>query len=219
MTATKTLKEAGPGGKAGKPSPSKTPLSARFDEAMLWASELHRNQRRKGSQTPYVSHLLSVAALVLENGGDEDEAIAALLHDAAEDCGGRPTHDEIRRRFGVRVAAIVDGCTDSYETPKPAWRPRKEGYIERLEEASASVQLVSAADKLHNARCVLADFRREGERVWSRFAAPRKETLWYYRAVTDALRRHGPSPLVDELDRVVTELERLVGAGTVPVEP
>jgi len=102
---------------------------------------------------------LSVAALVLENGGDEDEAIAALLHDAAEDCGGRATLDEIRRRFGPRVADIVDGCTDSYETPKPAWRPRKEGYLAKLHGASPSVRLVSAADKLHNARSVLADFR------------------------------------------------------------
>ncbi|MEO8190795.1 MAG: HD domain-containing protein [Acidobacteriota bacterium] len=193
------------------PRPS---LTERFDEAMVWASELHREQRRKGSDTPYVAHLLSAAALVLENGGDEDEAIAALLHDAVEDCGGRPTAHEIRRRFGERVADIVDGCTDSDETPKPAWRPRKERFIERLAGASASVRLVSAADKLHNARSVLADLRREGERVWERFSAPRHETLWYYRAVTDRLRAvtNGPEdagalPLVEELERVVTELE------------
>src|ERR1700682_1368051 len=184
-------------------------LSSRFDEAMVWASELHRQQRRKGSRIPYVAHLLSVAALVLENGGDEDEAIAALLHDAAEDCGGRATLDEIRRCFGPRVADIVDGCTDSYETPKPAWRPRKEGYLAKLHGASPSVRLVSAADKLHNVRSVLADFRREGERVWSKFSAPRHETLWYYRTVTQTLAEGGSSPLVEELDRVVTELERL----------
>ena len=183
-------------------------LSDRFDQAMVWASELHRRQRRKGSETPYVAHLMSVSALVLENGGDEDEAIAALLHDAVEDCGGRPTAEEIRRRFGPRVADIVDGCTDSDETPKPAWRPRKERFIERLTGASGSVRLVTAADKLHNARSVLADLRREGERVWDRFAAPRHDTLWYYRAVTSRLQESGPLPLVEELDRVVTELER-----------
>ncbi len=145
---------------------------------------------------------------MLENGGDEDEAIAALLHDAVEDCGGPPTAEEIRRRFGPRVSDIVDGCTDSDENPKPAWRPRKERFIERLTGASASVRLVAAADKLHNARSVLSDLRREGERVWDRFAAPRHETLWYYRAVTSRLQESGPHPLVEELDRVVTELER-----------
>lgn len=192
---------------------ARPPLSLRFSEAVTWASELHGHQRRKGSDTPYVAHLLSVCALVLENGGDEDEAIAALLHDAVEDCGGRPTADEIRRRFGGRVADIVDGCTDSDETPKPAWRPRKERFIERLRHASDSVRLVSAADKLHNARSVLADFRREGDRVWDRFAAPRHETLWYYRAVTSRLLENGPQPLVEELDRVVTELERETAPG------
>ncbi|MEP6767668.1 MAG: HD domain-containing protein [Acidobacteriota bacterium] len=192
---------------------ARSPLSHRFSEAVAWASDLHGSQRRKGSDTPYVAHLLSVCALVLENGGDEDEAIAAFLHDAVEDCGGRPTADEIRRRFGVRVADIVDGCTDSDETPKPAWRPRKERFIERLRHASDSVRLVSAADKLHNARSVLADFRREGERVWDRFAAPRHETLWYYRAVTSRLQENGPQPLVEELDRVVTELERAASVG------
>ncbi len=188
-------------------------LSHRFSDAVAWASDLHRHQRRKGSDTPYAAHLLSVCALVLENGGAEDEAIAALLHDAVEDCGGRPTADEIRSRFGARVADIVDGCTDSDETPKPAWRPRKERFIERLEHASDSVRLVCAADKLHNARSVLADWRREGDRVWDRFAAPRDETLWYYRAVTNRLQERGPVALVEELDRVVTELERTPSGG------
>ncbi len=183
-------------------------LSARFDAALAWASELHRGQLRKVDPVPYFSHVLSVAALVLEHGGDEDEAIAALLHDAAEDCGGRATHAEILHRFGPRIAAIVDGCTDSYDTPKPAWRPRKERYLERLREAGPSVRLVAAADKLHNARSVLAGHRREGERVWSRFAAPREDTLWYYRTVTETLRASGSAALVEELDRVVTELER-----------
>jgi (p)ppGpp synthase/HD superfamily hydrolase len=188
------------------------PLTSRFDGALAWASELHRDQCRKGSAIPYVAHVLSVSAIVLEHGGDEDEAIAALLHDAAEDCGGWATQDEIRRRFGTRVADIVHGCTDSYETPKPAWKPRKEEHLERLTEADDSIRIVAAADKLHNARSVLTDLRRVGERVWKRFAAPRHETLWYYRAATDALSerpaRGGLHKLLEELDRAVTELER-----------
>jgi (p)ppGpp synthase/HD superfamily hydrolase len=188
-------------------------LTRRFDEAVVWANELHREQKRKGSTVPYVAHVLAVAAIVLEHGGGEDEAIAALLHDAAEDCGGRRTHEEIERRFGPRVAQIVDGCTDSYESRKPAWRPRKEAHVARLREADASVRLVAAADKLHNARSVLADLREEGERVWDRFAAPRHETLWYYRAAAGALSLQEADGrlrvLLDELRRVVGDLERM----------
>lgn len=189
-----------------------TPLTSRFDGALAWASELHRHQCRKGSAIPYVAHVMSVSAIVLEHGGDEDEAIAALLHDAAEDCGGWATHDEIRRRFGTRVADIVHGCTDPYETPKPAWKPRKEEHLERLSQADDSIRLVAAADKLHNARSVLADLRRVGESVWKRFAASRHGTLWYYRAATEALSERPASggllALLEELDRVVLDLER-----------
>ncbi len=186
-------------------------LTRRFEEALAYAAELHREQRRKGSGVPYVSHPLAVASLVIEHGGDEDEAIAALLHDAIEDQGGDEARTEIRRRFGERVQAIVDGCTDADTTPKPPWEERKRAFIARLGKASASVRLVSAADKLHNARCIVGDYRGVGEDIWNRFRARKDGTLWYYRSVLDTLIRAGRTPLVDELERVVGELERLAG--------
>ena len=188
------------------------PMTDRFDRALVFASELHRQQRRKGSEVPYVAHLLAVAAIVMEHGGDEDEAVAALLHDAIEDQGGRETRDEIRRRFGERVTTIVEACTDSWTVPKPPWESRKRAYLERLATGSASARLVSAADRLHNARSVLGDYRSVGEQLWQRFEGRREGTLWYYRSVVDALARSGRTPLVDELERVVSEIERLAGA-------
>jgi (p)ppGpp synthase/HD superfamily hydrolase len=185
-------------------------VTDRFEQALVHAARLHRGQLRKGAGVPYISHLLAVASLVLQHGGDEEEAIAALLHDAIEDIGG-DVRPEIRERFGERVLEIVEGCTDSDEIPKPPWRGRKQVYIERLAGASASVRLVSAADKLHNARAVLEDYRQIGEALWERFRGGRQGTLWYYRAVTDALRRAEATPLCEELDRVVTELERVTG--------
>jgi GTP pyrophosphokinase len=179
------------------------PLSKRFPEALKYAGELHLDQVRKGSGVPYAAHLLSVAALVLEHGGSEDEAIAALLHDAAEDRGGRPVLDDIRERFGSAVAGIVEGCTDTFEDPKPPWRPRKEAFLARLPAASSSVRLVVAADKLHNVRSILADYRTLGEALWPRFTGGRDNTLWYYRAVAEAL---GSGDLADELKRAVSEL-------------
>jgi (p)ppGpp synthase/HD superfamily hydrolase len=183
-------------------------LSPRFREALDWAADLHRTQVRKGTTIPYVSHLLAVASLVLEHGGDEDAAIAALLHDAAEDQGGEPTLREIRRRFGDEVAAIVEHCTDTMEAKKPKWKSRKEAYIASLREKPSPSRLVSAADKLHNARAVLADYRRLGEALWTRFSGER-ETLWYYRALADEFSAGGPADLAAELDRTVRELERL----------
>lgn len=184
-------------------------LTERFDRALEYASDLHREQRRKGSGVPYVSHLLAVCALTLDYGGDEDEAIAALLHDAIEDQGGERARLEILRRFGERVTEIVEGCTDTDESPKPPWRTRKEAYIRHVREASPSVRLVSACDKVHNARSLVMDYRICGEALWERFMGRRDGTLWYYRAMVTALRAAGTSPVVDELDRVVTELERL----------
>jgi (p)ppGpp synthase/HD superfamily hydrolase len=184
-------------------------LTARFEEALVYAAQLHARQLRKGTTIPYISHLLAVTALVLENGGDEDEAIAALLHDAVEDQGGAGTREEIRRRFGDTVASIVNDCSDTDIIPKPPWRERKERYIAHLREATPSVRLISAADKLHNARAILSDYRQSGESVWHRFNGGKAGTLWYYRAVTDALRARAETPLVDELDRVVTEIEQL----------
>jgi (p)ppGpp synthase/HD superfamily hydrolase len=184
-------------------------LSVRFEEALILAVQWHADQVRKDTTIPYIAHLLGVASLVLEQGADEDEAIAALLHDAVEDQGGEVILEEIRRRFGDAVAEIVAGCTDAWTTPKPPWRERKEAYIAHLRQASASVRLVSAADKLHNARAILADYRASGEALWSRFNGGKEGTLWYYRALVETLRDVDPPPLVEELDRVVSEIERL----------
>lgn len=184
-------------------------LTDRFRDALVLAFELHRTQRRKASETPYVAHLLAVASIALEHGATEDEAIAALLHDAVEDQGGAPTAARIREQFGSVVADIVVACSDTDVLPKPPWLARKDAYIAHVKTASASVRLVSASDKLHNARSVLADYRVIGELVWSRFTGGRDGTLWYYRSLADAFAAHGASPLVAELERVVTELESL----------
>lgn len=191
-------------------------LSVRFQQALAWAAELHAEQVRKGTNVPYIAHLLAVTSLVLEHGGNEDEAIAALLHDAVEDQGGESTLREIERRFGPDVAHIVLGCTDAMSVPKPPWRARKEAYLAHLTQASASVRLVSAADKLHNARTILADYRRVGEAVWDRFEGGRQGTLWYYRALVHTLRTPDPSPLVEELARVVATIEALAGGEEKP---
>ena len=184
-------------------------LTARFEEALVFATQLHAEQTRKGTDIPYISHLLAVTAIVLENDGNEDEAIAALLHDAIEDQGGAVTREEIRRRFGNFVVAIVDGCTDAEVIPKPPWRARKEAYIAHLRSASSSVRLVAAADKLHNARAVLADYRILGDALWQRFNGGKEGTLWYYRAATNALKNAGSNSVVEELERMVSEIERL----------
>lgn len=182
-------------------------LTRRFEQALLFATRKHAGQTRKGTPTPYISHLLSVAGLVLEAGGDEDLAIAALLHDVVEDCGGAPMLKEIQRRFGKRVAHVVEGCTDTDLTPKPPWRQRKEDYLKRLRTADADVRLVSAADKLHNARTILTDYRECGEAVWERFQGKRGGTLWYYRALLDEFRHQEATPLINQLERVILELE------------
>jgi GTP pyrophosphokinase len=184
------------------------PLSTRFEEALVFTARLHAKQVRKGTTIPYISHLLGVASIVLEQGATEDEAIAALLHDAVEDQGGLPTLEEIRRRFGGNVAEIVYGCTDAEITPKPPWRTRKEAYLAHIRESSPSVRLVSAADKLHNARAILADYRVLGEELWNRFNGGKEGTLWYYRSLVEAFHNSGPTRLVEELERVVSELEK-----------
>lgn len=184
-------------------------LSPRFDDALAYASALHREQERKETGVPYVAHLIGVASIALEHGADEDEAIAALLHDAVEDQGGAAQLDAIGARFGERVASIVAGCTDSDVVPKPPWRARKEAYVSHLAQATRSVRLVSASDKLYNARAILADYRLLGDLLWQRFTGRRDGTLWYYRALTDAFEAAGRTALTDELARVVGELERL----------
>lgn len=190
-------------------------LSPRFTDGLTYAATLHARQVRKGTSIPYVAHLLGVNVLVLEDGGDEDEAIAALLHDAVEDQGGPPTLAEIRRRYGDHVAAIVEGCSDTDVTPKPPWRERKERYLAHIKGAPPEVRRVSLADKLHNARAILADYRQVGDGLWSRFNAPRDEILWYYRSLVTAFREAGTtSPMLDEMDRVVSEVERISAANT-----
>jgi GTP pyrophosphokinase len=193
-------------------------LTERFIDANSYATRLHAGQTRKGSDTPYIAHLLAVTALVLEHGGTEEEAIAALLHDAVEDQGGRPTLEAIRTRFGDEVATIVAGCTDTDEIHRPSWRPRKERYIAHLRAAPYSVRLVSAADKLHNARAILADYQQLGDRLWCRFKGGRDGTLWYYDTVANVLRRRWPSPLTADLQREVDELLTAAGgsAGFAP---
>lgn len=189
-------------------------LSARFNEALVYAAMVHRHQTRKGTSIPYVAHLLAVSSIVIEHGGTEDEAIAALLHDTIEDQGIEQA-DVIRASFGEAVFDIVEGCSDAAVPKgesKPPWRARKEAYIAHVRGASSPTRLVSAADKLHNARSVLTDYRALGEALWNRFSGGR-DTIWYYRALVSSFREGAQSDglrrIVDELDRVVTELERM----------
>jgi GTP pyrophosphokinase len=181
----------------------------RFEDALVLAHQLHAKQKRKGTSIPYVGHLLAVSSIVIENGGSEDETIAALLHDAIEDAGGDMVRAVLHAAFGANVLAIVEGCTDTDETPKPPWRKRKEDYIAHVRHASPSVRLVSMADKLHNARSILQDYRTFGENVWKRFSGGKDGTLWYYRSLVEVFRESGSSPLLEELDRVVSTLESL----------
>jgi (p)ppGpp synthase/HD superfamily hydrolase len=192
------------------------PLSERFEQAFDYAFELHQTQgrqSRKGKDTPYVAHLMAVCAIVLENGGDEEEAIAALLHDAVEDQGGRPTLEAIRIKFGDRVAGIVLECSDSEGDPKPPWRLRKQTYIDHIAHMTPGARIVSLADKIHNARSVLNDFRREGESTWARFKGRREGTLWYYAELARKFMEVKQDPMAQELQRIVDLLEREAGTG------
>ena len=191
-------------------------LGPRLQRAFRYAAEKHAGQTRKQTAVPYLSHLMAVASLVLEAGGDEDMAIAALLHDVVEDCGGRPRLREVRKQFGPRVAKIVEGCTDSFGDPKPEWMERKKNYLGEVKHADIETRLVSAADKLHNVRTILADYRRDGESVWKRFSGKREGTLWYYRALSDEYRRRNPNRITRELEIAVAELEQAVGGNYDP---
>lgn len=189
-------------------------LSFRFSEAMGGAADLHAKQFRKGTTIPYIAHLLGVASIALHHGADEDEAIAALLHDAIEDAprdlGANWVRNWILFRFGERVLTIVEGCTDADVVPKPSWLARKEAYVARVVREPASVILVSASDKLHNASAILADFREIGDAVWKRFDkdAGKSGVLGYHRGLVTAYRSTGHhARLVRELDRVVAQLE------------
>lgn len=185
-------------------------LTDRFEKALVFAAQKHRGHLRKSTAIPYIAHLLQVAGLVLEFGGNEEEAIAALLHDTVED--GKATLDELRDAFGDSVAQIVEGCSDTTleHGRKEPWWQRKRAYIDRLPTQPESVRLVCAADKLHNARAIVRDYRTTGEAVFTRFTADKAATIWYYHAVLDALRLSGTDPrLVDELSRAVTDLTAL----------
>jgi (p)ppGpp synthase/HD superfamily hydrolase len=184
-------------------------LTERFEAALVYAHQLHRHQTRKVNHTPYIAHLLSVTALVLEDGGNEDEAIAALLHDAVEDQGGKATREEIKQRFGETVVTIVDGCTESDTIPKPPWRDRKQRYLEQLRQGSPSVRRVALADKLHNARTILFDYQQHGENVWSAFSAGKEGVLWFYHSLLQIYLPRESSPMVEELRQVVEEIEQL----------
>jgi GTP pyrophosphokinase len=192
-----------------------TVLGEKFENALGYAAEVHGSQSRKGTDVPYISHLLAVAALVIEDGGSEDEAIAALLHDTVEDQGGRERLDDIRRRFGDVVADIVAGCSDADETPKAGWRVRKERYLARLrDEKCPGVFRVSVADKVHNLRSIVHDYRVHREALWERFSTGARDAmaqLWYYRSLCYAYKAAGQEgPLFEELARLVRDLERLV---------
>lgn len=198
-----------------QPVPPWNEFRGDFESALLFAAQLHATQFRKETEIPYISHLMAVAGLVLENGGGRDESIAALLHDSIEDQaerypgGASALRSAIRNKFGLGVLGIVEACTDADVFPKPEWVERKKAYISHLNAASAGALLVSCSDKLHNARAIVSDLRVLGLALWSRFNGGREGSLWYYRALADAFLRLGPQRLAEELDRTVREMERL----------
>ena len=183
--------------------------SPRFRLAFDYAATLHAADLRKGARVPYLSHLLEVCAIVLRYGGNEDIAIAALLHDAAEDHGGKPRLVDIQRNFGKTVASVVEECTDSTTSPKQPWEVRKRNYVRHLPEASRGGLLVSAADKLSNVRAILSDHYVVGDDVYKRFKRPKRRTLWYYNALSKAFTEHLGGDLSRELRRTVAELNRV----------
>jgi (p)ppGpp synthase/HD superfamily hydrolase len=191
--------------------PNTTALTERFDRALLYATHVHGGQARKGTSTPYVAHLLAVAATVLEYGGSEDMAIAGLLHDAVEDQGGDARLDDIRNRFGDRVADVVRACSDSTAAnePKEDWRLRKTRYLEHLNTVDEETLLVSLSDKIHNARSILRDLRKPeiGTSIWQRFKPTKAETLWYYRELAEVFQRRLRGQLANELAEIVSVLE------------
>ena len=183
-----------------------THLSDRFKKALHIAFEYHQHQERKGSREPYYAHLMSVSALVLENGGSENQAIAALLHDAVEDQGGLPTLEKIEAKFGVEVAEIVDGCTDAYAQPKPPWKGRKTDYLERMKSESDTILLVSLSDKVHNARSILSDLQSEGDKIWDRFTGGKAGTLWYYQSLANIFDASPFQSLSQDFRQLVEEI-------------
>ncbi|MBH5321827.1 HD domain-containing protein [Erythrobacter sp. JGD-13] len=187
-------------------------LTERFDEALAYASRIHRTQVRKGGSIPYVSHLLGVCSLALEDGADEDQAIAALLHDAVQDQGGLDRAADIRQLFGDRVADIVIDNSDSDSEPKPPWRERKTAYLESLGKKPRASLEVSIADKTHNASAIVHDLREHGNIVWERFTGKRAGSLWYYRSLVEQFSALVPGPGANRLALIVAEMESLSSA-------
>ena len=194
-------------------------LSPHFEKALTYATRIHGGQLRKKTRIPYIAHIIGVAAIAMEYGANETEAIAALLHDAVEDCGGAKRLRDIDRKFGKKVARIVAGCTDTDRTPKPPWLERKKAYVAHVRHAPMPTKLVSASDKLHNVRAILMDYRKEGERLWSRFNGGKQGALWYYRALVKAFTGQRIEPLVQELNRTLTQLEFLSNHGAQVKQP
>jgi (p)ppGpp synthase/HD superfamily hydrolase len=188
-----------------------------FGRALAFATQLHARQVRKETDIPYISHLIGVAGLVLENDGDRDQAIAALLHDSIEDCGVNypggvsALRERIQEEYGEKVLAIVEGCTDAETVPKPPWRERKASYIAHLADAPSEVLLVSCADKLHNARAIVADLRVMGNELFERFTGKREGTIWYYESLAEVFGRRGPKDIAAELGRTVETMKQLAG--------
>lgn len=194
----------------------KTTLTNRFDRSLVFASDLHRDQLRKGTAIPYIAHLLGVASIALEHGANEDEAIAALLHDSIEDQSRNDAASlrrRIREEFGEIVLTIIEGCTEADAIPKPPWRERKAAYLAHIAKAPRSVLLISAADKLHNARSIVADLQSHGPAIWERFKGSREGSLWYYRSLVATFKQRLPSALSDQLEKVVSEMEKLALSG------
>lgn len=181
-------------------------LSERFEEALGFAAKLHVRQIRKGSGIPYISHLLSVAALVMEDHGSEDEVIAALLHDAVEDQGGFETREKILQKFGPEVCALVDAVTDSEGSPKPPWQERKERLLRQMENASEGAMRICTADKLHNVRTLVADVKRRGDEAWEPFQKDRDENVWFFTAFVETIKKRFSSPMLDELQSLIEQL-------------
>ena len=181
-------------------------LTSNFEQALIYATQLHANQTRKVDKIPYISHLMSVSALILEAGGTEDEAIAGLLHDAVEDQGGKATREEIRQKFGETVVEIVDGCTETDITPKPPWKERKIQYIENIRNGSDSVKLVSQADKLHNARSLLIGYQNQGDKLWDYFSGSKEDKLWFYGELLKIYQQGNVNFMTVELERILAEL-------------
>ena len=194
-------------------------LSRQFEKALTYATRIHGGQLRKKTRIPYIAHILGVAAIAMEYGADETEAIAALLHDAVEDCGGAKRLRDIERKFGKDVARIVEGCTDTDQTPKPPWLERKKAYVTHVRRSPMPTKLVSASDTLHNVRAILMDYRKEGEKLWSRFNRGKRGALWYYRSLVSAFNGKRIQPLVQELDRTLTKLELLSNNGVQVRQP